>query len=48
MMTFLAPILGDAGAIVCAVLLRIVWLAAELILAGVFYGWILLKRKPVV
>jgi uncharacterized membrane protein YbhN (UPF0104 family) len=36
-MTLLAPVFGPVTAIVSAVLLRVVWMAAEVLLAGVLY-----------
>jgi uncharacterized membrane protein YbhN (UPF0104 family) len=38
MMQLLAPVCGEANALVAAVLLRIVWLVSELVICGILYG----------
>ena len=37
LLELLAPALGEAGALVTAILLRVVWLVSEIVLSGILY-----------
>lgn len=41
----MVPRLGDAAALVGALLLRLVWLVAELAISGILYGWLVVRRR---
>lgn len=39
MIPLLSPVVGSANAIIAAVIIRLVWLTAELTTAGIIFGW---------